>query len=63
MTIRSKYLAVRPFSVNGVHFERGDVVDGRPLVLALEHGETFVKADTARTRKQAVDESTSPTEE
>lgn len=64
MTARSKYRAVRPFSVDGIHFETGDPVDGRPLVVALAHGDSFVKADTARTRKaEAVDETTENTED
>ena len=64
MATRSKYKAVRPFSVAGTHFAEGDIVDGRPLAVALDHGDTFVVADTVRTRKnKTVDESTPDTEE
>lgn len=64
MAPRPKYRAVRSFSVNGVHFDAGDEVPaGAPLSVALTHGDTFVRVDTARSRKQADNESTEPTED
>jgi len=67
MSTTSKYKAVQSFSVGGVHFDIGDVVPlgSYALQVALGHGDTFVKADTARTRKQTVDDipATDTTEE
>jgi len=63
MATRSKFRAVRGFSVGGAHFEEGDVVDGMPLEIVLAFGDTFVKADTARTRKQADGEQSPETTE
>jgi len=60
MAVTSKYKAVRPFSVGGRHFDVGDPVDGRALLVVLDHGDEFVKADTARTRKESA---TTQTEE
>lgn len=60
---RSKFTAVRDFSFGGVHFATGDVVDGLPLEVALTHGDTFVKADTARTRKASTADADSTTED
>lgn len=63
MPAQSKFKAVRSFSVAGRRFEAGDVVDGRALEVAMTHGDVFVKVDTSRTRKEAVDGSTSDTTE
>ena len=65
MAPRPKYRAVRNFSVAGERYVEGDEVPAGPaLQIALTHGDSFVKADTARNRRQDADEpSTEPTED
>lgn len=53
-TPRPKYRALVDFRVGGESYRTGELVPGgRALDVVLRHGETFVRADTARTKTEA----------
>jgi hypothetical protein len=64
MEPRPKYRAVRQFIIGSESFEAGDPVPvGNALNVALQYGDTYVIADTARTRKQATADKSATTSE